>query len=53
MPLLETEKNTLEEEMSSGNLNFDTLQQHGARIAEIVQLLEEKEMRWLELSEGI
>lgn len=51
MPALEEEKGRLEQEMSTGGLNFDTLQQHGSRIAEIVQLLEEKEMRWLELSE--
>lgn len=51
MPALEAEKKKLEEDMSSGNLAFEALQQHGARIAEIVGLLEEKEMRWLELSE--
>jgi ATP-binding cassette subfamily F protein uup len=51
MPQLEAEKSRLEENMSSGTLSFEALQQYGARIAEIVQLLEEKEMRWLELSE--
>lgn len=51
MPQLEEEKSRLEEDMSSGTLSFEALQQHGARIAAIVQLLEEKEMRWLELSE--
>ncbi len=51
MPQLEEEKGRLEADMSSGTLSFEGLQQHGARIAEIVQLLEEKEMRWLELSE--
>ena len=51
MPQLEAEKGRLEEDMSTGALSFEALQQHGARIAEIVQLLEEKEMRWLELSE--
>jgi len=52
MPQLEAEKRNLEEEMSTGLLNFEALQKNGARIAEIVTLLEEKEMRWLELSEG-
>jgi len=51
MPQLEEEKRRLEEEMSTGTLSFEQLQQSGARIAEIVRLLEEKEMRWLELSE--
>ncbi|WP_232831858.1 ABC-F family ATP-binding cassette domain-containing protein [Taibaiella helva] len=51
MPDLEAEKRRLEEEMSTGNLGFEALQQHGDRIAMIVALLEEKEMRWLELSE--
>lgn len=51
MPQLEEEKQKLEADMSTGTLSFEALQQHGARIAEIVQLLEEKEMRWLELNE--
>lgn len=51
MPQLEEEKKKLETDMSTGTLSFDTLQQHGQRIAEIVGLLEEKEMRWLELSD--
>ncbi|HTJ12467.1 MAG TPA: ABC-F family ATP-binding cassette domain-containing protein [Dinghuibacter sp.] len=51
LPALESEKRALEEKMSSGALDYDTLTQAGARIQEIVALLEEKEMRWLELSE--
>lgn len=50
MPKLEAEKQQLEAAMSTGSLSFEALQSHGARIAEIVDLLEEKEMRWLELS---
>lgn len=52
MPLLEAEKKKLEEDMSTGKLNFEELQKGGERIAEIVSQLEEKEMRWLEISEG-
>ncbi len=37
--------------MSRGRLNFEELQKAAARIGEIVALLDEKEMRWLELSE--
>lgn len=51
MPRLEEEKRKIEAEMSTGSLSFEALQQSGARIAEIVGLLEEKELRWLELSE--
>ncbi len=51
LPSLEKEKAKLEEEMSSGSLSFDALQEKGRRVAEIVSLQEEKEMRWLELHE--
>jgi len=48
---LEEEKNAISEKMSSGNLSFDELQKLSKRIIEITGLLEEKEMRWLALSE--
>ncbi|WP_462240437.1 ABC-F family ATP-binding cassette domain-containing protein [Ferruginibacter sp.] len=51
MPALQKEKATLEEKMNSGSLNFEDLQKAAARIGEIVSQLDEKEMRWLELSE--
>jgi ABC transport system ATP-binding/permease protein len=51
MPQLQQEKSTLENSMAVGNLSFDTLQQAANRIGEIIALLDEKEMRWLELSE--
>ena len=51
MPALQNEKTVLEEKMNSGSLNFEDLQKAAARIGEIVTLLDEKEMRWLELSE--
>lgn len=51
IPRLEAEQAELESALSSGDLPFEVLQRHGLRIAEIVQLLEEKEMRWLELTE--
>ena len=50
MPELNKEKQLLEEKMS-GNLSYEELQQAAARISTIIQLLDEKEMRWLELSE--
>ena len=45
------EKNTISEIINSGNLSFQELQQLSQRIAEVVSLLDEKELRWLELSE--
>lgn len=41
----------LEEKMNSGSMGYDELQKAAERISSIVQLLDEKEMRWLELSE--
>ncbi|MGC4100329.1 ABC-F family ATP-binding cassette domain-containing protein [Ferruginibacter sp.] len=51
LPALQNEKAQLEEKMNSGSLGFEELQKAAARIGEIVSLLDEKEMRWLELSE--
>lgn len=53
IPALEMEKATIVEKMSSGALPYDELQALTARITEVTQLLEEKELRWLELSESI
>lgn len=50
IPALEKEKAEITARMSEGPA-FDELQKLSARIAEITTLLEEKEMRWLELSE--
>ncbi|NCI45949.1 ribosomal protection-like ABC-F family protein [Sediminibacterium soli] len=51
LPLLEKEKAVITEKMSSGNLPFDELQQLSERMTAITNEIEEKEMRWLELSE--
>lgn len=48
---LEEEKKLLTEKMSSGNLQFDELNKISDRMVSITNELEEKEMRWLELSE--
>ena len=50
---LAEEKAVLEENLSSGNMEFEDLQKTSERIAEIISLIDEKEMRWLELSEGM
>lgn len=51
IPLLEEEKLLLETEMSSGTLSADALMQKSVRVAELIGLIDEKSMRWLELSE--
>ncbi len=52
LPLLEKEKETITSKMSGGALPYDELQKLNARMIELTGLLEEKELRWLELSEG-
>ena len=51
MEQLNTEKTELETALNSGTLGTDELVKSSQRIAEIINLLDEKEMRWLELSE--
>ncbi len=51
MAALAKEKETVTEKLNSGNTPFDQLQQLSHRIGEITRLLDEKELRWLELSE--
>lgn len=48
---LEEEKTRLETEMSSGTLSNDDLLAKSARITQVIDDLDEKTMRWLELSE--
>ena len=51
IPELEEEKKNIEEALSSGTLSIDILNQKSARIGELMNEIEEKTMRWLELSE--
>lgn len=48
---LENEKKQLEEEISSGTLPIDELTKKSERIGTIMELVDEKTFRWLELSE--
>ena len=50
---LEAEKATVTEKMMDPTLNFDEIQQLSNKMVRISQQLEEKELRWLELSEYI
>jgi ATP-binding cassette subfamily F protein uup len=49
---LAEEKKLVTGKLNNGSTAFDELQKLSIRIGEIDQLLDEKEMRWLELSEG-
>lgn len=51
IPLLQDEKARLEEEVSSGITDYEILTQKSQRISEIIEEIDNLEMRWLELSE--
>ena len=48
---LESEKAELERGLSSGTLQGEELRRASERIGEVISLLDEKEMRWLELND--
>ena len=48
---LENEKKQLEADLSSGTLDIDTLTEKSNRIGEVINMIDEKTLRWLELSE--
>lgn len=51
LPLLEDEKAALEASLSGGLTDLQEIQRASARYEEVRNLLDEKELRWLELSE--
>ncbi len=50
---LTAEKQNVTEKLNSGSMSFEELQKLSNRIAEVTALLDEKEFRWLELSEYV
>jgi len=50
---LASEKNEIEEYMNVGNFEDGKLDENAKRLSELEDLLDEKEMRWLELSEKV
>lgn len=48
---LEEEKKQIEEQLCSGTLSVDELTEKSRRLPEVNELIDEKSMRWLELSE--
>jgi len=51
LEILEVEKTTIENRISAGDLNTEDLYLQSKRHGEIMNILDDKEMRWLELSE--
>lgn len=51
IPQLEEEKNKLTEQLSSSSLSFDKIQEISNKLENLIQSLDYKESRWLELSE--
>ena len=50
---LEQEKAELESEINSGETDYTKLQQMGSRIAELINLMDDKTLRWMELDEYV
>ena len=50
---LEQEKAELETRLSQGTLSNDELQRDASRIGQVLKLIDEKELRWLELNENL
>lgn len=48
---LEEEKKTCEQVLNSGTTDYEKLEESSRRIGEIIRLLDEKTLRWLELDE--
>jgi len=48
---LDAEKTTVTQKMMDSTISYDEMQRVSHRITQITQMLEEKELRWLELSE--
>jgi len=48
---LNAEKETIENELNSGTLDAETLTDKAKRLSTVMEFIDEKEMRWLELSE--
>ena len=50
---LEAEKATLEQALSSGTLDYESLNQKSSRVSELILLIEEKLQRWMELDQFV
>lgn len=53
LPALEDEKSEIERQMSSGTLSTEDLMAKSERISDLIEEIDTKTMRWLELSERV
>jgi ATP-binding cassette subfamily F protein uup len=51
LALLAEERTKLEAELNAGTADYSRLTELSGRIEEIISLVDEKELRWLELNE--
>ncbi len=49
--VLEEEKSTLEAELNTGELDYELLTQKSTRVSQLIDLIDEKMQRWLELGQ--
>lgn len=50
---LEEEKAVLEEELNAGNLEYELLHQKSSRVSELIELIDEKMQRWMDLGQYV
>jgi len=50
---LEEEKSTLETELGTGSLDYESLNQKSSRVAELIELIDTKMQRWSDLGEYV
>ena len=48
---LEQEKSSLEAELSAGKLGYESLELKSTRIADVIELIDAKLQRWMELGQ--
>ena len=50
---LEKEKLTIEEKLNSGDTDYEELEKMSVRIGKVIELIDQKTMRWMELDEFV
>lgn len=53
IPVLENEKAMLEQELNNVSTDYEALNKISVRISELIELIEEKTLRWMELGEWL
>ncbi len=53
LPELENERNNLQKELSGGSVSYEKIQDLAEKLSNLTKIIDEKELRWLELSEQV